>query len=84
MIVSIGMLARNEAARIAQTLRSLLQQSVFRADGNSPAAQWELIVVPNGCTDATAEAARAALAQLLPARNVTASVASSQAWVWLG
>ena len=63
MIVSIGMLARNEAARIAHTLRSLLQQSVFCADGRTlPAAEWELIVVPNGCSDATAEAARAALA----------------------
>jgi glycosyltransferase involved in cell wall biosynthesis len=74
VIVSIGMLARNEAARIAQTLRSLFEQSVFSAGGPTlPEAQWELIVVPNGCSDATAEVARAALAQLKPAQ-VSASV----------
>ena len=80
MMVSIGMLARNEADRIAHTLQSLFQQSVFSADGKTlPAAEWEVIVVPNGCSDATAEVARAALAQLLPARNVTASVSEVDA-----
>lgn len=79
MIVSIGMLARNEAARIAQTLRSLFEQSVFSAGGPTlPEAQWELIVVPNGCSDATAEVARAALAQLKPAQ-VSASVVEVRA-----
>jgi glycosyltransferase involved in cell wall biosynthesis len=79
VIVSIGMLARNEAARIAQTLRSLFEQSVFSAGGPTlPEAQWELIVVPNGCLDATAEVARAALAQLKPAQ-VSASVVEVRA-----
>ena len=45
MIVSIGMLARNEAARIAQTLGSLFRQSVFAAQDRAlPHAEWELIV----------------------------------------
>jgi glycosyltransferase involved in cell wall biosynthesis len=74
VIVSIGMLARNEAPRIAHTLRSLLQQSVFAADGRTlPQTQWELVIVPNGCADATAEVARATLAQLAPA-SISASV----------
>ena len=66
MIVSVGMLAMNEAGRIANTLRSLFQQSVFAEARTLPDAHWELIVVPNGCSDATAEVARTVLAQCAP------------------
>lgn len=62
MIVSIGMLAYNEAAGIGKTISSLLAQSVFHAA--SAAAQvsaWEIVVVPNGCTDDTAQVAEDAL-----------------------
>jgi glycosyltransferase involved in cell wall biosynthesis len=77
MLVSVGMLARNEEARIARTLRSLFRQSVFTSPELLPAVQWELIVVPNGCSDATARVAKEAIAQCLAglaAKNVAASV----------
>lgn len=78
MIVSIGMLAWNEESRMAHAIRSLFQQSVFLSHEQAlSTTQWELIVVPNGCTDATAQVARQTLAQCmasLTAKNVTVSV----------
>lgn len=78
MIVSIGMLARNEESHIAHTIRSLFQQSVFSSHEQTvQTTQWELIVVPNGCSDATAQVATETLAQCLAslsAKNVTTSV----------
>lgn len=62
MIVSIGMLAYNEAAGIANTIRSLLAQSAFHPNTALPeVTSWELVVVPNGCTDETAHVANAAI-----------------------
>lgn len=68
MIVSIGMLAHNEADRIALTLASLFAQTVFHtAAAHSGVTQWEIVVVPNGCTDATAEVAEKALSTAVAA-----------------
>ena len=72
MIVSIGVLAYNEAAGIAHTLTSLLAQSVFHtAVEISKVSEWEIIVVPNGCTDTTEVVAANALSALVP--SLTAS-----------
>ncbi len=52
MKISIGILAHNEEERISGTLTSLFAQDLFTK------FETELVVVPNGCSDATAEAAR--------------------------
>lgn len=68
MIVSIGMLAWNEEACVGKTIESLFQQSVFsRQLESNPVSEWELVVVPNGCTDQTAAAAERAIQQHRPA-----------------
>lgn len=73
-ILTIGMLAHNEAAVIRRTIASLARQSIF-----DPACAAvvgldaiEVLVVPNGCSDDTAGIARDALALLLP--HVAAAV----------
>lgn len=61
MIISIGILACNEASSISRTLKSLFLQSVFSIDQRKlDGIKWEIIVVPNGCTDKTADIARIA------------------------
>jgi Glycosyl transferase family 2 len=90
MIISIGMLAYNEAAGIAKTIESLIAQSVFH-EGAAVASvsEWEIIVVPNGCTDDTAgvadETLRGALAAITSAKvshsvRVLAQGGKSNAW----
>ncbi|MGL5083353.1 MAG: glycosyltransferase family 2 protein [Microcoleaceae cyanobacterium] len=67
-------MAHNEAALIGQMLSSLLQQSVFQApscqddfsqsnDSLHNTLTIEIIIVPNGCTDKTAEISRSILQQ---------------------
>lgn len=65
MKISLGMLAYNESQRIASTIRCVFAQTLFQ---NPPAGveAVELVIVPNGCTDCTAEAAQNALDELLP------------------
>lgn len=78
MKISIGMLAWNEEERIAQAIQSLFQQSVFSLRWNELSVDdWELIVVPNGCTDNTKKVASDALARCmasLQGKNVSVSV----------
>lgn len=57
MKISIGILAWNEERSIATTIASLMQQSIFAPDADQE-LQIEVLVVPNGCTDQTAAAAR--------------------------
>jgi glycosyltransferase involved in cell wall biosynthesis len=54
--ISIGILAYNEAESIPHILNSLWTQSLLQQTNNI-----EIIVVPNGCTDNTAEVARSLL-----------------------
>lgn len=63
-VVTIGMLARNEAGVVGNTIASLLGQSIFdpATAGSLGIARIELRIVPNGCTDNTSEVARVALA----------------------
>jgi glycosyltransferase involved in cell wall biosynthesis len=60
LLISIGVLAYNEANSIAPALRSLFQQSIFQMQEFSV----EVVVVPNGCTDSTASIAQDTLKEL--------------------
>lgn len=73
-VLTIGLLAYNEAGVIGRTIASLSRQSIFdpacRAALGLDAV--EVMVVPNGCSDDTAAVARDALAAL--PRDVAVSV----------
>jgi glycosyltransferase involved in cell wall biosynthesis len=72
MRLSVGMLAYNEADRIGGALRSLLAQSVFQDPVAAGLDHVELVCVPNGCRDATAEVAAAVFRDAgdLPGRSL--------------
>ena len=66
MFISIGILAWNEEDVIEATLTSLFQQSALQGSTSAlPDSEWEIIVVPNGCTDDTAAIARRVLKNLV-------------------
>jgi len=68
-LVSIGIPAWNEERNIEQTLCSLFDQSVFvEAEKLHNQYKWEIVVVPNGCSDATASKARDALERLFSSK----------------
>lgn len=56
IIISMGIVAHNESRLIGKMLSSLFEQSLLNQA--IPQLQIELIVMPNGCTDDTAEVAR--------------------------
>lgn len=60
MKISIGILAWNEESSIRSTIHSVFSQSLIRGLKQN-GHQIEVICVPNGCTDNTAQAARGAL-----------------------
>jgi len=62
---SLGIMAWNEADCIEQGLQSLLAQSVYEQLA-ARQLRCEIIVLPNGCTDNTAELARQFFARALP------------------
>lgn len=65
LFISIGIVAYNESEWIGRMLNSLFEQSLFNqslSDQSVAKLQLELIVLPNGCTDDTAEVARQAIA----------------------
>jgi len=66
--ISIGILAYNEENGIAQTIGSTLSQELEAlSDSKSECnIRAELIVVPNGCKDKTAQVAQQAIEQLEP------------------
>jgi glycosyltransferase involved in cell wall biosynthesis len=63
MKISIGILAHNESALISIMLDSLFQQSLLQKP-NSNIEIIEILVIPNGCTDNTAEVATNTLQEL--------------------
>lgn len=63
MKIAIGILAWNEETSIGVTLRSLAEQSLL-ALAESSGWEIEILVVPNACTDQTADAAQIALDSL--------------------
>jgi glycosyltransferase involved in cell wall biosynthesis len=85
--ISICILAHNESRTIRQTLYSLFKQSLFQESNSQNVI--EIIVVPNGCTDDTAEITRTELNKLVaqcPNNNVkwqvceVAKPGKSNAW----
>lgn len=64
MFITIGILAYNESETIAQTVESLFQQSVFHVPDEH---HWQVVIVPNGCTDNTAAVAEEALVKAIAA-----------------
>ena len=70
MLISVGILAWNEEDRIEKTLRSLFQQTALIDPSSVPGnSTWEIIVVPNGCTDGTVACARRTLEDLTSSSN---------------
>lgn len=59
MFISIGIFAYNEEARIARTLQSLRDQDLLTSG-----RAVEIVVLPNGCRDRTAEVAQEAIERL--------------------
>jgi glycosyltransferase involved in cell wall biosynthesis len=75
MNISIGILAYNESESIGLTLKSLFGQSLL--DDADAQTTIEIVVIPNGCSDNTAEIARATsieLTQHCPHPNLRCSV----------
>ncbi len=73
MIISIGILAWNEAEILGTSLRSLFEQSLLKHLPERQ-ARVEIVVVPNGCSDNTAPLATEtlrALAAPYPADRLT-------------
>ena len=62
MKISIGILAHNESDSIAKLLNSLKHQSLFSNANQSQTI--EIIIIPNGCIDNTAEVAQQTLQEL--------------------
>lgn len=77
MLISVAVLAHNEANNINQTITSLFDQKVFNCPSGGSIYLWEVIIVPNGCTDDTAQQSLLAFERLAASRdlkNVTFSV----------
>ena len=72
MYISIGILAHNESKVIRRMLCSLFAQSIFQGS-DLQIEQVEVVVVPNGCSDDTAELARQTLQDLVPSQQASLS-----------
>ena len=72
MYISVGILAHNESKVIRRMLCSLFAQSIFQGS-DLQIEQIEVVVVPNGCSDDTAELARQTLQDLVPNQQASLS-----------
>ena len=79
--ISIGILAYNEEQGIARTIASVLSQRLEAppGDDHTPGIRAELIIVPNGCKDRTAQIAIEETQTLAPASSQEAGF--FHAWV---
>ena len=82
MKISIGILAHNEAASIHKTLESLFQQSLLKNRIGTQNYDVEVICVPNGCTDHTADRCRDVLTQLAQRTNTEVLLGSPPNVAW--
>ena len=73
MRISIGILAWNEADSIGSTIKSLFSQSLLTHPPDGVEV-IQVVCVPNGCTDTTAEAARQAF------RDAEAALGVDRVW----
>ncbi len=78
MKISIGILAHNEATSIHKTLESLFQQSLLKNQRHDV----EIICVPNGCSDNTADRSREVFTQLDQQVNPDALLDSPSTVTW--
>jgi glycosyltransferase involved in cell wall biosynthesis len=76
MLISVGILAHNEEKIISRTIGSLLKQSVFVSPEHTTDYLWEIVVVPNGCTDNTHEVSEHVLTETL--QNLPGSIITSR------
>lgn len=76
MNISVGILAYNESESIAKAIDSVFSQSIFQRGACvlSGLNFVELIVVPNGCTDSTAEVSQEVISQAMRSGDVGAWV----------
>lgn len=85
-ILSIGILAHNEAGGIGRTIASLAGQSIMNAASAAALGidRIAVVVVPNGCSDDTEAVAKAALAGFPPhiatSVHVLAEPGKANAW----
>jgi glycosyltransferase involved in cell wall biosynthesis len=73
MKISIGILAHNESALISIMLDSLFQQSLLQKPALN-IENIEILVIPNGCTDNTAEVATETLQKLSHKYSISSKV----------
>lgn len=73
MKISIGVLAHNESALISTMLDSLFQQTLLQQP-DSTIENIEILVVPNGCTDNTAQVAAETLKKLSNRYSISTKV----------
>lgn len=60
--ISIGIIAWNEAASISRTIESIFEQDILYLESDI-ISHVQIVCLPNGCTDDTAEQARLAFAR---------------------
>lgn len=76
-LTSVGIIAWNESAGIARTIRSIASQDVLR----KPDHRFEVICIANGCTDNTVDVASAVMEECFgPSGSVSQGAGHALAW----
>lgn len=76
MSISIGVLAYNESESISKAIDSIFCQSIFQNHkyGTNRFGFVELVIVPNGCADSTAEVSQEVISEAMVSESVGAWV----------